>query len=240
MLRLDRLAVALPVILFLIMWLLVLAAPSIHNVCTTRGVNCRHFRRPQLRASVLGLWDVLVTSGILNDPGVIMDWGTLLGAVRENDLIEHDYDIDVRAPAGRLCSMYWQLQPLVARSPYLKLRATLIILATGAYPSIWIGDTRYGTGVDIEPYIIEYGRVHRASYCCMLRRTECYLIPMKHRSRPADEIFPLRQTTIRGVTVNIPRDAEKMLQLYYGPNWRTPLIKKKVVGELEHTDYTEA
>jgi len=240
--RLDRAqltALLVPLLTFVVLWLTLLAIPVIHQVCMKRSmVDCRGFRRSELRGSVLGLWDVLRTSGVLSQPGVMLDWGTLLGAVRGGDLIEHDYDIDIRAPADRICSLYWRLRKAAAPYPYLTCAATHIVIATGAYPSVWVGDTRYGTGLDIEPYVVEGGRVHRASYCWMLRRCEAGMIPGDFRSVPESDVFPLQYMHIRGARVAVPARATSFLTRYYGPNWKVPLVKKRTAQEAELPAYT--
>jgi len=227
--RRQTLALVLPLVIVIIIWFLMLAAPSIHAARMTRAPDVTSFPRAELRASLLELWDFIHQSGVLELPGVMLDWGSLLGAVREGQLIEHDYDIDLRIPGRYVCTAYWMLQR-AARPPYT-VHATMILWALGAHPTIVINNTINGIHAGIEPYVIEYGRLHRGSYCWALRQIEAAIIPAAHRSVPVDEVLPLGRTIVHGAAVGVPRDAERMLRRYYGPDWRVPRIHKRATDE---------
>lgn len=47
-------------------------------------------------------------------------------------------------------------------------------------------------------------------------------VPLKPEALPAEEILPLRHLDFYGVPVPAPRNPEALLEVNYGPNWRTP------------------
>jgi len=143
-----------------------------------------------------------------------LTWGTLLGAVRDGDLIAHDFDIDLayvsraRSQAGVLRERakilaFFQAHGRVTGKPSL----ARFMLGGVAGP--------HGTsdhGIEIWTSFSTGGR-H-------------YAYPILPGVLPARAVTPFRTVQLRGVPFLAPRRAERFLDLAIGPDWRVPKLPK--------------
>jgi hypothetical protein len=231
--RQQQLALGLPLAIVIVTLLMMMAIPALHARRVSTEPILTH-KRSVLYASLLSIWDELHKAGVLTLPGVMLDWGTLLGALRNGRLIPWDYDIDLRIPADKICTVYNML-----RGSRFRLIPSHIMMTYGAYPTIKLVDTQTGVHADMEPYLVERGRVHRGSYGWVLRRCDWFL-PRRWSSHYEFEMLPLRSVLVEGVQVSIPRHAELILEQLYGMDWRTPRIKKHTQSELADVDSSDS
>ena len=145
---------------------------------------------------------VLQRSGI----EVFVNSGTLLGAIRHQDFLKHDDDIDLgvimkssddRQVAKEMVCLHQRLSSSIDlpiktcfRSPVLKIKLKSDIVVD-LFPT-WVRDDR----VYVWPHT--FGELEKSS------------------------LFPLRSVSIAGQDFPAPADPEKMLVLNYGSNWLTP------------------
>ena len=147
------------------------------------------------------MYDMLYSITTLLDKNAIKWWvkgGTLLGAVRDNAMIEWDDDIDICIDKKDVPLLMWlkyqvegQTYKLVYASgkKYLKLK----------YDNLWI---------DI--FILDNG-----------------IFPQKHHQKSnfdIDKVFPLQKCKFGKGQVNIPAYYEEWLDKRF-PTWRTEYIK---------------
>jgi len=151
-----------------------------------------------------GVVDVLIEGGF----PTFINSGTLLGAVRDQSFIKHDYDADVavilKGDTNRdviegfnACHRY-----LVSvygddiRSRFKSKRPTIKV------------KLKSGLVVDVFPAWERDGRF--------------YVWPHTFGELTIDDVLPFKDGVIDGVTYPIPQNSDAMLALNYGDMWHTP------------------
>ncbi len=135
-----------------------------------------------------------------NNLDYFLTFGSLLGAIRENDFIEHDEDIDV----GMFVDSY---DKLFLHYDELKSMGFEIIRydETGL-----VSIMRKGYYIDI---------------CSNIRR-ENYYSSCDMAFYPLEMIENTVDYDFLGITTRIPSMAKEMLKYEYGDNWMTPIVYK--------------
>lgn len=136
---------------------------------------------------------------ILNEAGVefILSYGTLLGAVRENDFISHDEDIDL--------SMSHKDLPLLLSSLFLLREHGFEVCRYDRRGLIsFIKDNEY-----IDVYIFK-------------NMTEDILI-CGREVMPAHFLQSTTSLIFKDEEFRVPKDYVKYLEFFYGNNWKTPV-----------------
>ena len=134
-----------------------------------------------------------VMSRLSQFPFILM-YGSLLGLIREGEFIEGDDDVDVLLP--------------------FRFREKLLFAVKRLQIPITIEDVCFiqlhveNCG-PFDVYLYEY----RGNY--IYNRWDNHLILKTN-------MFPLKQITIKGFTIHIPHQCERIFEEYYGPNWRIP------------------
>lgn len=133
-----------------------------------------------------------------NNYRFFLAYGTLLGAIREKDFIEHDEDIDLGAlfeDKDVLLSMLFELRDNGFEVIRWDERGLMSIMRKGEYIDIYM-----------------YKPLSRNLYAVC--------------GAPFPKEFIDNQTiiTFKGVDFYAPTDSEKNLEFFYGKEWRTPVI----------------
>lgn len=130
--------------------------------------------------------------------------GTLLGAVREGRFIDHDDDVDIAvlmsAASAEEAARQWfdGIATLTARGVVEKRERR--------NPGMFKLNSTSGVNIDVFPAWIKEGRL--------------YLYPHTSGELSVDDLLPLSACKTTGLP--IPRNAEAMLEVNYGPGWRQP------------------
>ncbi len=137
---------------------------------------------------------------IFNQCGIryVLTFGTLLGAVRQNDFIDNDSDTDV------LCFRE-DYQKITAAINFMQNRGFNVPLDVPMLDHYFI---RNGEKIDVN-WILDNGH-GELLYADWIKWDKSFFT------------FPLPTMNFKGLTVSIPHNPEKWLEITYGSNWRVP------------------
>jgi hypothetical protein len=159
---------------------------------------------------------------------VVCDWGTLLGYVRDGDLIAHDYDIDMWCLSTDLPIVKKTIEDRLSNCTLQEkerysLRVTNPNKWLGGYDQLTIIDTETGVHADIDTMVItDNGKMlARGYYPRILNKVEVS-IPKDHRKVDIESMLPTTNGMLRGQKVQIPRKPVEAIERYYGKTWKTP------------------
>ena len=142
-------------------------------------------------------------------------YGTLLGKVRQDALLCHDFDVDI----GVLSAEYDALIVAVRRvcgGPEFKV-------VRHVFPgqrSTAVVHRETGLNADISPFVPAAGgsALRRDTWYLYTR----YVLRECRAQLPASWILPLRPASLEGVSVYVPNDAPALLRCFYGDGYLTP------------------
>lgn len=156
-----------------------------------------------------------------------IDYGTLLGFMREGGMIAWDSDIDL----GILAE---DMPRVLATEPRLKSRGLDACYHPPGPHRFASGDWFHVTrapdnpnGVDVFPWYTHGHMLDRARYCDA--------DTIKGREFPVERLLPLTRGAWEGVDVAVPADPAWLVAHRYGPDWRTPVDYKDGVPAMEPT-----
>lgn len=133
-------------------------------------------------------------------------YGTLLGAVRDNDFIGHDTDIDI-AYLGYATNKKEALNEIEKVNNFFREKELIKLIKPKWCHS---GKALGQSFVEMETmYVDLYHTWMNKDYYC------------PHHVLKDIQIEPFKETEIRGVKLPIPQDSEKLLETLYG-DWQTP------------------
>lgn len=138
-----------------------------------------------------------------------LDYGTLLGAVRDQSLIGHDLDLDIGYvsqadnPADAMRESFWVERRLRRRRGWRILRKDGGLLQV-FFPQ---HDGRR-RNIDI--------------FTCFVMDGHIYQVHDTEAPGSLDDLLPLSTVTLEGRTMPAPRRADLLLESLYGPSWRVP------------------
>lgn len=135
-------------------------------------------------------------------------FGTLLGAVREGDFIDYDEDTDLFV-LGEDRERFLDLLPI--------LRENCLELVR--YRDGFISLMRKDEYIDV--YFFE--RKTKISLSAIRTFNNAYELP-------AQLLEEVSEVPFQGVMINIPKDSESVLEIFYGKEWRTPIRNKSAQG----------
>lgn len=163
-----------------------------------------------------GLHVIEKIAKILNNGGIpyFFDFGTLLGIIRENRILEHDLDIDV--------GVFYE------KNIYGKVRS---ILSNAGFKLLY--EYKIDNTIVEESYVYKDIKVDINYYFNDEGKSKCYLfyrVPEKRYDEDVldavelvcDGINIFKGYDFNGVLINIPENPERLLEQRYGPNWKIP------------------
>lgn len=136
----------------------------------------------------------------------VVSCGTLLGAVRENKMIDHDFDVDLDAYEDQIELIEKILKDICQKEGYLLRKH---------YIGFKILDQNIGTWIDI------YIRNRDNEDVCFVNKRTSREYP-KEAIVKKQWIFPIKRGNFGKIKVNIPNDPIPIIKQFYGNDWQTP------------------
>jgi len=158
-----------------------------------------------------------------------LNGGTLLGAIRDNNVIPHDndYDINILVPGDTIK----QVRRNVSRICKILQDNDLL------YALFVKGKCKQKKPVSARLFRLASGQMHvetpdRKTFVdvwvsCFIN-DEYYSIQSIYKIMKKSDVVPLTVGTMMGIEFPVPRDSEKILEHLYGVDWRVPQDKKPV------------
>jgi len=149
------------------------------------------------------------------DPQHFITWGTLLGSVRQQNVMAWDTDIDIAMSQN-------EYKQLGRRIPLFKKHGLHLYndKHDGLYrvchrdTSSTLNNASPGSKGNWAPYVdIYYSTIVNGKNVKILGKPKVFDI---------DTVFPLSTCAIRNIKIQCPRKPRDFLQKTFGPNWETP------------------
>lgn len=134
--------------------------------------------------------------------------GTLLGLVREGGFLAHDFDFDMAyisnmADEDAICDERRSVVDAINASGVFEIRG---VFTDKVQVHFKVGEKL--AYMDLFVSFQKNGYFNEA--------------PLRPNYLPYDQVSPLKTMSLYGHEVFVPRNPEKLLEINYGPSWRTP------------------
>ncbi len=165
---------------------------------------------------------------ILNEENIPywIDYGTLLGAVREGDILDYDEDADIgilKQDSDKLLNISWKF--LEKKDLYFYIYG---------YPyEVSINYGRYNN-LHVDIFFWEFERmpfkymweddIKITNRICLNRKNYQLCDEQKGKHFPAANLFPLEKIKLGDHEYYCPKEPEKFVEFRYGLDWRIPKI----------------
>lgn len=190
----------------------------------TQGVSSTKFRTLAIKFEDLTdgkknkiLGDLKQFESVMSDYDIYLQFGSLLGAIRERNLIGGDYDIDV-------CYMshFHTMPEIVQEAKDLKVRLHKLGILDKHFDKSM-------QGVPPEQEVEPFGQFHVNGgsmiidlFTSWIDENGDYWTCQWGNFGKADQFFPLSEGKLCDFTFKVPQNSELILARLYGEDWRTP------------------
>ncbi|MEO9684691.1 MAG: LicD family protein [Tateyamaria sp.] len=182
----------------------------------------------------LNLNNLALVFDVLQGIDAFIFFGTLLGYVREGNIIEYDDDIDVYVNAT-------DLNPLLTALEGSGFNVNVLPIRKKWYhrqkPPLIVQATRLQDGVETYADFYLYDDVPADYLLEKWNFKGAWKDPATALHVPKDLVFPLKDAEMQGIAIRVPAQPEALCEFLYGPSWSTPVRKSEgyVMEIVNHT-----
>lgn len=143
---------------------------------------------------------------------IFLTYGTLLGKIREDDIICHDFDLDLGVDIHSYETLKEKIKELVPDKYNVDVKDFL------GFKSIEIVDRESRLNADVFPYKIGEGGCSR----CVPEFYSKHILKESCHSFDKDWLYPLHKVNFLGKECYIPNRSDKLLESWYSKNYMIP------------------
>lgn len=166
------------------------------------------------RKILLELFDNITNIANKYNIKLFMIYGTLLGYIRNKDLICYDFDLDFGVKYDEYQKMRTEIMKYYKDNKNYKISEIHYL----SYKFIQVIHKKTGINADISAFYNNTTKAWRSSSYFLSK----YLCNECQYHIPIGWIYPLKQTTFLNKIVYLPNDPAKLLKCYYGNNFMIP------------------
>lgn len=162
---------------------------------------------------MITLVEIVSRAAELSNTKPFLLYGSLLGYVRNQDLICYDFDVDMAVKHSEYISLLNATREIIKEYPEYKIRLTKFWK--------WRQFEIVHCETEINADIFEF--IKRDTYSRNVPQWYSkYFLKESRITYPIDWIDDLQSVELRGLKVYIPNKADKLLEAYYGSNYMKP------------------
>lgn len=189
-----------------------------------RKIRDKHLKKRCAQMHEKGQEVLLLVNNIINNTGIILwiEWGTLLGYIREGKLIDHDYDLDFAT---------WELEP----NEYKRLSSSLKEKGFSLVRQFKNGDSIVSETYQYKGVLVDIDYCQRSGKKCVFYEYDIEkdtIIHKEGRTYRYEKLgvyiysFPtfrvVKTQFQNGIECYIPENTDIQIVYRYGKDWRIP------------------
>lgn len=182
-------------------------------VTMRQNTNKRLSIPPKERKKVLKeLFEFVVDCADECGTKVFLTYGTLLGKIREDDIICHDFDLDLGVDDHEYEAVKEKILELAPDKYNINIKDFL------GFRSIEVVDRESRLNADVFPYKISGSEASR----CVPAFYSKYILGESCHSFDKNWLYPLQRTNFLGRECYLPNRPDKFLESWYSKNYMIP------------------
>ena len=166
------------------------------------------------RKILINLYNIIIDAAEATNTKPFLIYGTLLGFIRNKDLICYDYDLDFGIENSQYDAILQYLVNYIKNFPEYKIEVKDFL----HYKNVEIIHIDTRLSADISGFTLENNMYSRDVFKLYSR----YYLKEKCVDIPKNWIMPLRFSTFLNRNTYVPNMPKKLLSCYYGKNFITP------------------
>jgi phosphorylcholine metabolism protein LicD len=160
------------------------------------------------------LYNIIVNLAEENNIKIFIIYGTLLGKIRNNDIICYDFDLDF----GVNLNDYELIRQSILKAVSMTDKYIVEDKKLLWWKAIALVDKETGINADIMVYYNNKTHVCRSISDLYAK----YILNECNNNLPIDWLYPLQKSTFLGRTIYLPNKPNKILECHYGNDYLIP------------------
>lgn len=169
----------------------------------------------ELRLKILNqLYNIVTEASKLSNTKPFLLHGTLLGYIRNNNIICYDFDVDIGILQNDYDKLYNSLKFLINNyyTNYIIINTQIF-----GYRQLKIIHKKTFLNLDMCEFKFKNDKIFKN-----LPGIICYLTDGSAHKVPIDYYLPLKPVIFKNQVIHIPNNSHKLLEINYGSNFLTP------------------